>query len=175
MILQDIEKVSSVKEALDQLVVREGLEGVTSTKTNQETEAYQTVTIEELPFVLLLHLKCFDYKSHSCHKIQKALDFPVLLSLEPRLLSSGKNKKLSGGPPNGPKNKQYKLFAVVYHDGKEASKGHYITDVFHVGYSGWIRYDDANVRFVMEQEVLHPRPPRVPYILYYRRADTIGK
>ncbi|KAI5721041.1 hypothetical protein M8J77_015207 [Diaphorina citri] len=170
----DIEKVSSVKEALDQLVVREGLEGVTSTKTNQETEAYQTVTIEELPFVLLLHLKCFDYKSHSCHKIQKALDFPVLLSLEPRLLSSGKNKKLSGGPPNGPKNKQYKLFAVVYHDGKEASKGHYITDVFHVGYSGWIRYDDANVRFVMEQEVLHPRPPRVPYILYYRRADTIG-
>uniref|UniRef100_A0A8D8TKP5 ubiquitinyl hydrolase 1 n=3 Tax=Cacopsylla melanoneura TaxID=428564 RepID=A0A8D8TKP5_9HEMI len=168
----DIEKVSSVKEALDQLVLRDSIEGVTSTKTNQETEAYQTVTIEELPFVLLLHLKCFDYKSDTCHKIQKALEFPVVLSLEPKLLSSGKSKKL-GGPLNGPKNKQYKLFAVVYHDGKEASKGHYITDVFHVGYSGWIRYDDANVRFVSDQEVLHPRPPRVPYILYYRRADTI--
>lgn len=167
----DIEKVSSVKEALDQLVLREGLEGVTSTKTNEETEAYQTVTIEELPYVLLLHLKCFDYKLQSCMKIQKPIEFNVTLNLDSKLLSSSKSKKL--GPTSGQRNKQYKLFAVVYHDGKEASKGHYITDVFHVGYSGWIRYDDSNVRFVPENEVLHPKPPRVPYILYYRRADTI--
>lgn len=73
-----------------------------------------------------------------------------------------------------PKQKQYKLFAVVYHDGKEASKGHYITDVFHVGYSSWIRYDDSTVKAVTESNVLHPKSPRVPYLLYYRRHDTIG-
>ena len=72
------------------------------------------------------------------------------------------------------KQKQYKLFAVVYHDGKEASKGHYITDVFHVGYGSWIRYDDSTVKSVSEYHVLHPRSPRVPYLLYYRRCDTIG-
>lgn len=72
------------------------------------------------------------------------------------------------------KQKQYKLFAVVYHDGKEASKGHYITDVFHVGYSSWIRYDDSTVKAVPEHNVLHPKSPRVPYLLYYRRYDTIG-
>lgn len=44
------------------------------------------------------------------------------------------------------KEKQYKLFAVVYHDGKEATKGHYVTDAFHVGYSSWLRYDDASVK-----------------------------
>lgn len=47
------------------------------------------------------------------------------------------------------KEKQYKLFAVVYHDGKEASKGHYVTDAFHVGYSSWLRYDDAAVKQVI--------------------------
>lgn len=70
------------------------------------------------------------------------------------------------------KQKQYKLFAVVYHDGKEASKGHYITDVFHAGYGSWIRYDDSTVKPVSENNVLHPKSPRVPYLLYYRRLDT---
>lgn len=72
------------------------------------------------------------------------------------------------------KQKHYKLFAVVYHDGKEASKGHYVTDVFHIGYSNWIRYDDSTVKPISEHIVLHPRSPRVPYLLYYRRYDTIG-
>lgn len=72
------------------------------------------------------------------------------------------------------KQKQYKLFAVVYHDGKEASKGHYLTDAYHVGYGGWVRYDDATVKSVQESHVLHPHTARVPYLLFYRRCDTIG-
>lgn len=72
------------------------------------------------------------------------------------------------------KQKMYKLIAVVYHDGKEASKGHYITDVYNVAYSSWIRYDDSMVRPVKEHQVLHPKAPRVPYLLYYRRCDTIA-
>ena len=72
------------------------------------------------------------------------------------------------------KQKQYKLFAVVYHDGKEASKGHYIIDAFHCGYSYWLRYDDSTVKPISEAKVLHPRVPRVPYLLYYRRSDTFG-
>lgn len=89
--------------------------------------------------------------------------FPLILSE----LLSAKAKYSS-------KQKQYKLFAVVYHDGKEAIKGHYLTDVFHVGYGSWIRYDDSTVKAVTEHNVLHPRAPRIPYLLYYRRCDTIG-
>lgn len=62
----------------------------------------------------------------------------------------------------------------MYHDGKEAYIGHYITDAFHVGYGGWVRYDDSTVRGVPESHVLRPRAPRMPYLLYYRRCDTIG-
>lgn len=114
---------------------------------------------------MILHLKCFDYKMDGCTKILKPLDFPIELKIDSKLMSS-KGKSYTA------KQKQYKLFAVVYHDGKEASKGHYITDVFHAGYGSWIRYDDSTVKPVSENNVLHPKSPRVPYLLYYRRLDT---
>ncbi|CRL04463.1 CLUMA_CG017546, isoform A [Clunio marinus] len=161
-----IEKATTVREALEILVGRDQLEGVTCSRTNQEVVAWQQVTLEELPVVLILHLKCFDFKKDSCTKILKTVEFPVELKLDPKIIAS-KNKYQQ-------KQKQYKLFAVVYHDGKEASKGHYITDVFHVGYSSWIRYDDSTVKAVPEANVLNPKSPRVPYLLYYRRYDTIG-
>uniref|UniRef100_A0A182PDK1 ubiquitinyl hydrolase 1 n=1 Tax=Anopheles epiroticus TaxID=199890 RepID=A0A182PDK1_9DIPT len=160
----DIEKAASVKEALEQLVGRDELEGVTCSKTKQEVAAWQQVTLEELPVVLILHLKCFDYKMDGCTKILKTLDFPIELKIDSKLMSKGKSYSA--------KQKQYKLFAVVYHDGKEASKGHYITDVYHTGYASWIRYDDSIVKPVPEYNVLRPRAPRVPYLLYYRRMDT---
>lgn len=71
------------------------------------------------------------------------------------------------------KQRAYRLFAVVYHDGKEATKGHYITDVYHTGYSSWLRFNDSSVKPVSENEVLYPKTPRVPYLLYYRRCDTM--
>ncbi|XP_055686779.1 uncharacterized protein LOC129792079 isoform X2 [Lutzomyia longipalpis] len=161
----DIEKAESVKEALEILVVKDQLEGVTCSKTNQEVAAWQQVTLEKLPVVLILHLKWFDYKMDSCTKILKTVEFPIELRVDTKILSSKKCV---------PKQRQYKLFAVVYHDGKEASKGHYITDVFNIGYASWIRYDDSTVRSVSEHTVLHPHLPKVPYLLYYRRCDTIG-
>ncbi|XP_052567023.1 proline-rich protein 36 isoform X3 [Culex pipiens pallens] len=161
----DIEKAASVKDALDLLVGKDQLEGMTCSKTKQEIQAWQQVTLEELPIVMILHLKCFDYKMDGCTKILKTLEFPIELKIDSKLMSS-KGKAYTA------KQKQYKLFAVVYHDGKEASKGHYITDVFHAGYGTWIRYDDSTVRAVPEFNVLHPKAPRVPYLLYYRRLDT---
>ena len=141
------------------------LEGVTSSTTNEEVEAWQQVTIEELPIVLILHLKCFDFKLDGCTKIIKALDFPIDLKIESKLLSS----VTKSSPPS----RQYKLFAVVYHDGKEATKGHYVTDTYHVGYASWLRYDDASVKGVQEEQVLKPQGTRVPYLLFYRRSDSI--
>ncbi|KAJ8965673.1 hypothetical protein NQ314_003955 [Rhamnusium bicolor] len=141
----NIEKVKTVREALEALVTKYQLEGLTSSKTNEEVEAWQQVMLDELPIILVLHLKCFDFKLDGCKKIIKALDFPIDLKID----------------------------AMVYHDGKEASKGHYVTDAFHVGYSSWLRYDDASVKPVQEEHVLKPQGTRVPYLLFYRRSDTI--
>ncbi|KAH8298642.1 hypothetical protein KR018_005676, partial [Drosophila ironensis] len=160
----NIEKAASVKEALEILVGRDQLEGVTGSKTKQEVVAWQQMTLEKLPVVLILHLKYFDYRSDGCTKILKKVEFPVELKIDAKILGS---KKMA------PKQRAYRLFAVVYHDGKEASKGHYITDVFHSGYSSWLRYDDSSVKPVSEKHVLQPHTPRVPYLLYYRRSDTL--
>lgn len=65
------------------LVGRDQLEGVTCSRTNQEVAAWQQVTLEELPVVLILHLKCFDFKKESCNKILKTVEFPVELKLDP--------------------------------------------------------------------------------------------
>lgn len=164
----DIEKAESVKGALEILVGKDQLEGMTCSKTKQQIEAWKQVTLEELPVILILHLKWFDYKLDGCSKIVKSVEFPIDLKLDSKFLSPNAIKKLN------PKQKHYKLFAVTYHDGKEATKGHYVTDAFHVGYGGWVRYDDSSLKGVSESNVLKPTPPRVPYLLYYRRCDTIG-
>lgn len=164
----DIEKAASVKEALELLVGKDELQGVTCSKTHKQVEAWTQTTLEDLPIVLILHLKCFLYKPDGCSKIVKTLDFPVDLKIDIKLMSANRKNKYSL------KQRSYKLIAVVYHDGKEATKGHYVTDAYHVGYGCWIRYDDGAVRSVPESHVLRPRPPRVPYLLYYRRGDTVG-
>ncbi|KAL6422080.1 hypothetical protein ACFW04_010855 [Cataglyphis niger] len=168
----DVQKAESVKNALEILVGKDQLEGMTCTKTRQQIEAWKQVTLEELPVILILHLKWFVYKfdkySNGCSKILKSMEFPIDLKIDGKFLSPNTVKKL------GPKQKQYKLFAVTYHDGKEATKGHYITDAFHIGYGSWVRYDDSAVKSVPESNVLRPTSPRVPYLLYYRRCDTIG-
>lgn len=77
------QKAQSVKDALEILVGRDQLEGVTCSRTNQEIEAWQQVTLEELPLVLLLHLKWFDYKLDGASKIVKCVEFPIDLKVDP--------------------------------------------------------------------------------------------
>ncbi|KAI4489830.1 hypothetical protein M0804_004012 [Polistes exclamans] len=164
----DIEKAESVTRALEILVGKDQLEGMTCSKTKQQIEAWKQVTLEELPVILILHLKWFDYKLNGCSKIFKKVEFPIDLKVDAKFLSPNIGKKLNS------KQKQYKLFAVTYHVGKETTKGHYVTDAFHVGFGGWVRYDDSSLQGISENDVLNPAPPSVPYLLYYRRCDTIG-
>ncbi|XP_049874149.1 ubiquitin carboxyl-terminal hydrolase 10-B isoform X2 [Pectinophora gossypiella] len=153
----DIERANTVKDALELLAGKDTLEGV--------SDAWQQLSLEQLPVVLLLHLKCFqlDTEGHTA-KIVKTIDFPVDLKIDPKIMSS----KLKYTQ----KQRLYKLFAVVYHEGVEAVKGHYLTDTFH-GQAGWIRYDDSTVTQVTDTQVLKPKPPRMPYLLMYRRHDTL--
>lgn len=81
-----LQKANSVKEALENFVNKDQLEGVHCSKTNQEVNAWQQMTLEKLPIVLILHLKWFDYKSDVCTKILKTVDFPNELKLDPSKL-----------------------------------------------------------------------------------------
>jgi hypothetical protein len=64
------------------LVSKEPLTGYICPKTGQEVEASRQTTLEELPPILILHLKCFVYdKSGGCQKLMKRVDFSSDLEL----------------------------------------------------------------------------------------------
>uniref|UniRef100_A0A3B3Z2P5 Ubiquitin carboxyl-terminal hydrolase n=1 Tax=Poecilia mexicana TaxID=48701 RepID=A0A3B3Z2P5_9TELE len=161
------EKIRTVQEALETLVARESVQGYTS-KTKQEIEISRRVTLEELPPVLVLHLKRFVFeKTGGCQKLTKNIDYPVDLEISKDLLSSGVRSKVLKGQ------RTYRLFAVVYHHGNSATGGHYTTDVFHIGLNGWLRIDDQAVKVINQYQVLKQTAERTAYLLYYRRVDLL--
>uniref|UniRef100_A0AAQ6ADQ0 Ubiquitin carboxyl-terminal hydrolase n=1 Tax=Amphiprion ocellaris TaxID=80972 RepID=A0AAQ6ADQ0_AMPOC len=161
------EKIRTVQEALETLVARESVQGYTS-KTKQEIEISRRVTLEELPPVLVLHLKRFVFeKTGGCQKLTKNIDYPVDLEISKDLLSSGVRSKVVKGQ------RTYRLFAVVYHHGNSATGGHYTTDVFHIGLNGWLRIDDQAVKVINQYQVVKQTAERTAYLLYYRRVDLL--
>lgn len=161
-------KVESVRDALEHLVSREDIPDYTCSKTNQEVTVCKQVLLETLPTVLILQLKRFIYdKDGGLQKVTKKVNFPIDLEITKELMSQNSRGKFST------LQRKYKLLAVVYHDGKEATKGHYIADIYHSGYNCWLRYDDSCVKPVSEANVLKHVTPRVPYLLFYRRGDTL--
>uniref|UniRef100_A0A673CDK9 Ubiquitin carboxyl-terminal hydrolase n=1 Tax=Sphaeramia orbicularis TaxID=375764 RepID=A0A673CDK9_9TELE len=161
------EKIRTVQEALETLVARESVQGYTS-KTKQEIEISRRVTLEELPPVLVLHLKRFVFeKTGGCQKLTKNIDYPVDLEISKDLLSSGVRSKVVKGQ------RTYRLFAVVYHHGNSATGGHYTTDVFHIGLNGWLRIDDQTVKVINQYQVMRQTAERTAYLLYYRRVDLL--
>ncbi|XP_061189875.1 ubiquitin carboxyl-terminal hydrolase 10-like [Saccostrea echinata] len=160
------DKVYSVKEALEGLVSRESVSGFTCSKTKAEVDVVRHLTLEELPPVLILHLKFFVYdKDGGSQKLLKNLEYGIDLEITKDLLSPNVRNKLQIHQ------RSYKLFAVVYHHGKKATGGHYTTAVFHPAINNWIMIDDSLVKHVSVGSVLKTVPGRVPYLLYYRRID----
>ncbi|KAM4614521.1 ubiquitin carboxyl-terminal hydrolase 10 isoform 2-T2 [Discoglossus pictus] len=161
------EKIRTVQDALESLVARESVQGYT-TKTKQEVEISRRVTLEELPPVLVLHLKRFVFeKTGGCQKLIKNIEYPVDLEISKDLLSPGVKSKIFKGQ------RTYRLFAVVYHHGNSATGGHYTTDVFQIGLNGWLRIDDQTVKVINQYQVVKQTVERTAYLLYYRRVDLL--
>lgn len=160
------ENVKSVKDALEQLVSKESLQGYTCTKSKVEVDATQRMLLEELPPVLVLQLKWFIYdKNGGLQKYVKQVDFDIDLEISKDLLSAHAKSKCSAS------HRKYKLFAVVNHIGARAIGGHYTVDVFHAGYNCWLHCDDNNVTSMPTNSVTKFTSPKVPYLIFYRRLE----
>merc|ERR550519_989737 len=162
--------IASVTDALLANFASEQLDGFVCGKTKQEVEATRSLSLEELPPVLILHLKRFVYDAATggVQKVMKAVNFGVELEINKAMLSAECRSATTV------RHRQYKLFSVVCHNGREATKGHYVTDVFHPGYNAWLHCDDGIVQPTAEELVLSPSASSTPYILFYRRCDTMA-
>ncbi|CAF2393832.1 unnamed protein product [Rotaria sp. Silwood2] len=157
-------KITSLDEALIRFCEQSTLFDYIDSKTRQNVHTNKTMLIEQLPPILIIHLKCFLYEeSDGTKKINKSLNYTVNLTLPKNILTEQARKH---------SHERYKLFAVEYHRGEHATDGHYITDVFHPGLQGWLRYDDADVHVVTSSQVMNSSNEKLtPYLLFYRRGD----
>ncbi|CAF0845330.1 unnamed protein product [Didymodactylos carnosus] len=158
-------RIQSLEDALLRFSEQVILTDYVDNKTRQTVHTNKTMLIDQLPPILIIHLKCFlyDETDNSTKKINKQLSYQVNLTLPSKILTEQARKTSYD---------RYKLFAVEYHCGDKASGGHYITDVFHPGLQGWIRTDDSTVNVVTSSQVLNSQDNKqTPYLLFYRRGD----
>jgi len=151
----DVPQVKNIEDALTLFMSPEQLEGYTCSKRNVEVQAQKQTTIEQLPRVMMLHLKRFAYDTSQAHKLDKFVSFPLRLAVKNSFLSTEKIATEA--------QKQYSLFAVVSHHGKVPAKGHYTCDIFSKG--EWLEFDDSHVSRVTSKFVLS----RKAYLLLYQQ------
>jgi len=166
LVIQE-ESIKSVKDALQHFVNKSDVCDYTCPETKEKVSVSNEGFLDHLPEVLAIQLKRFVYSADGgSQKIVKDVDVPVSLDINRSLMSPEVRKKLSDNKL------KYKLVSIVYHDGKAATEGHYVANVYHPGYNCWINYDDACVKALPACELKRLTTHRVPYLLFYRRDDT---
>ncbi|GAM18078.1 hypothetical protein SAMD00019534_012540, partial [Acytostelium subglobosum LB1] len=148
------ENVATLDDALSLFMKEETLEGYTCQTKKIEITASKSMSIEILPRILVVHFKRFAFDTKA-QKLDKHVSFPTNLTLK------------SHTPVRTESTKRYSLFSVVGHHGKGLSQGHYTCDVLQPN-NQWIKFDDANISEVTEQEVLS----REAYLLLYQQQNT---
>jgi ubiquitin carboxyl-terminal hydrolase 10 len=138
--------VKNITDALKNLTRLETLHGDFKSDQGADARATKQVLIETLPPVLILHLKRFQFHAdgHGTVKIWKKIGYPLELEIPNQVLS----KSARGNAQN-----RYRLTAVVYHHGKNASGGHYTVDVRRQDGVEWIRLDDTVIRRLRSEDV----------------------
>lgn len=155
--------VTSIDEALQLYCQPSNLSDFVDNK-NRSNATSKTMLFDHLPPILIIHLKSFIYDAKSgTRKLFRKINYSVNLVLPSDILTKQAQNQEHG---------RYKLFAVEYHLGDEAIKGHYLTDVFHPRLQGWLRHDDAKITIIGSNQVTNPSQEKLtPYLLFYRRDE----
>ncbi|XP_008448681.1 ubiquitin carboxyl-terminal hydrolase 20-like [Cucumis melo] len=157
----EIENVDSLSSALESFTKVERI-GDPETKfkcenCKEEVWVEKQLKLEKLPLVTTFHLKRFKADSSFVEKIEKHLEFPLELDLQPYTL----------GGQDAEVELKYELYAIVEHTGFSSTSGHYFSFV-RSSPDTWHRMDDSLVTPVTEEYVLS----REAYILLYKRKGT---
>ncbi|KIK81540.1 hypothetical protein PAXRUDRAFT_832778 [Paxillus rubicundulus Ve08.2h10] len=168
------EAIHTIKDALAYISSPQSVQVTSVTRPGAILDATQTVHIDSLPPILILHLKRFLYDptAGGVGKVGKQVSFTPELEVGSDVMATGKKTNLT----------RYKLFGVLYHHGLSASGGHYTLDVLHPNIDmsptkpreAWIRIDDELVSDVRPEDVFGPpeRDDRCAYLLFYRRVSS---
>ncbi|KAI9376678.1 hypothetical protein BJX61DRAFT_538583 [Aspergillus egyptiacus] len=155
--------VHNIVDALKGLTKPESIQGDFNSSRGPNVTATKQVFIENLPPVLILHLKRFQYDSvtHGTQKIWKKIGYPLDLEIPREVFPPHRRNIMmsQGGPP------KYRLIGVIYHHGKNASGGHYTVDVRRQDGLEWIRLDDTVIRRIKSEDVAEAGGEEDPKVL----------
>ncbi|KAL3469769.1 hypothetical protein BJX99DRAFT_264856 [Aspergillus californicus] len=155
--------VHNIIDALKGLTKSESIQGDFNSTRGPNVTATKQVFIENLPPVLILHLKRFQYDSvtHGTQKIWKKVGYPLDLEIPREVFPSHRRNMMmaQGGLP------KYRLIGVIYHHGKNASGGHYTVDVRRQEGREWIRLDDTVIRRIKSEDVAEAGGEEDPKVL----------
>ncbi|KAL2157648.1 hypothetical protein VTH06DRAFT_5129 [Thermothelomyces fergusii] len=146
-------EVRNIVDALKGLTRPEVLHGDFNSPHGKDVRATKQVFIESVPPVLILHLKRFQFDAEGYGgtvKIWKKVGYPLEFEFPREVLSRQTRNSILAENSGTPR---YRLIAVVYHHGKNASGGHYTVDVRRQDGREWIRIDDTVIRRVRDEDV----------------------
>lgn len=153
--------VNNIVDALKGLTGSEALHGDFKSPKGPNVTATKQVFIETVPPVLILHLKRFQYdNAGGTQKIWKKVGYPLELEIPKEVFPRQKRGVYAHGSLP-----RYRLIAVVYHHGKNASGGHYTVDVRRQDGREWIRLDDTVIRRVRSEDVAEGGSEEDPKVL----------
>ncbi|CAB1103092.1 unnamed protein product [Ectocarpus sp. CCAP 1310/34] len=154
--------VTVLEAALSALFGGEAVAGVKG-KRNLEVKASRTLTLEQAPKVLTLHLKQFSFHPElGPRKLARRVRYPLELTVPTLVMSPSLRHEASIRGPL-----KYRLFTVVLHHGRSLHGGHY-TALVRDPRGEWKHYDDQHVTPETEGHALNPMSGH-PYLLLYTR------
>ncbi|CAK8540370.1 unnamed protein product [Lathyrus sativus] len=154
----EIENADSLSSALESFTMVENIaEELKCEGCNEEVSMEKQLMLNQTPSIAAFHLKRFKTDGFFVEKIDKHIDFPLELDLQPyTILNENSNVPL-----------KYDLYAVVVHIGFLSNSGHYFCFV-RTAPDTWHKLDDSKVTKVSEKTVLSQEA----YVLFYARKDT---
>eukprot|EP00127_Corallochytrium_limacisporum_P004963 Clim_evm37s195 gene=Clim_evmTU37s195 len=159
------DEIRTLEQAMAYTHRKEVIEGYMH-RGKASNQATKQITLEELPPILIVHLKLFvyDVASGQVQKLCKDIEFTENLEIPRSCVSQtslAKDIEL-----------RYQLFAIVYHHGIGAHDGHYTCRVKQAT-GTWLDMDDRYVVDINDKEVTRHRRDRNVYLLMYQRVDTL--
>jgi len=168
----EIPRSGDLRRALSHFIKGEVLDGDNKYNCPNEkkaSRAIKSLCIEQLPYVLTIHLKRFEFGGFGA-KIGRHVEFPETLDMASFTVASGGG---GGGDKHQSKGAGrrylYHLYGVLVHAGHSLNSGHYYSYV-KAANGSWYCCDDCSVSPSSIQTVLNQKA----YILFYRKDSPCG-
>jgi len=163
------QSIRRIEDALEAFFKAEEIEGLKS-NTDTKVTATKQYSFENLPPILILHLKRFWFDSaQGTTKLSKGIGFPSQLQIPNHFLCP-KLKNLShSDSSNGLSPISYNLFSVIYHHGQHVSSGHY-TCFCADDMGNWRYFDDQIMSPASLNDAMNFRDGS-SYLLFYERLS----